>query len=137
MTSLKRRVKIYKEVRRMLVKKMKLVILTCYIFIQTLNIQVTNAAEIVSKKINDYFYVLLGGNGQGSHVGLSIGKDYLVLIAAMMAGASSKLIKSILNISDKPIRYVLKTLATHSFLDTGSVPGSVPGSVTGLANNYE
>lgn len=93
----------------MSVKKIKTIILTCFIFIQTFNVQVTNAAEIVSKKINDNFYVLLGGDGQGAHVGLSIGKDYLVLIDAMKEEFSSTLLKSIRIISDKPIRYVINT----------------------------
>lgn len=109
MASLKLRVYINTDVRRMLLKKMKIIIFTCYIFIQIFNVQVTNAAEIVSKKINNNFYVLLGGNGQGSHVGLSIGKNHLVLIDAMMEGSSSKLLESIRNISDKPIRYVVNT----------------------------
>ena len=65
--------------------------------------------KITFSKINDTFWVLHGGNGLGSNVGMSIGDDGIVLIDAMNINTGKKLIKAIRTISDKPIKYVINT----------------------------
>lgn len=65
--------------------------------------------EITFSKINDSFWVLHGGNGLGANVGMSIGKDGILLIDSMNIGKGKKLIKAIRSISDKPIKYVINT----------------------------
>ncbi|NOX83252.1 MAG: MBL fold metallo-hydrolase [Alphaproteobacteria bacterium] len=70
--------------------------------------------RIVTEKLSDNLYVLYGGNGQGSNVGVSIGEDGILLIDAMRDVSSEKLLSAIRAISDKPIKYVINT---HSDFD--------------------
>lgn len=65
--------------------------------------------QISFTKINDSFWVLHGGNGLGANVGMSLGKDGILLIDSMNLGIGKKLIKAIRSISDKPIKFVINT----------------------------
>ncbi|TQV89574.1 MBL fold metallo-hydrolase [Aliikangiella coralliicola] len=65
--------------------------------------------EITFNQINEHFWVLHGGNGLGANVGMSVGKDGILLIDAMNIKTGKKLIKAIRTISDKPIKYVINT----------------------------
>lgn len=65
--------------------------------------------QITFSKINAHFWVLHGGNGLGANVGMSIGKDGILLIDSMNIDNGQKLIKAIRSISDKPIKYVINT----------------------------
>lgn len=88
---------------------MRATILTSFFIFQVIDAQATTAASITTEKINDNFYVLLAGSGQGSNVGISVGSDYLVLVDAMKGKTSQKLVASIGKISDKPIKYIINT----------------------------
>ncbi|MEZ5308330.1 MAG: MBL fold metallo-hydrolase [Pyrinomonadaceae bacterium] len=70
--------------------------------------------RIVPHRINEFLYVLYGGNGQGSNVGLLISDDGILLIDGMTEKSNEKLLGAIREISDKPIKYVLNT---HSDFD--------------------
>ncbi len=65
--------------------------------------------QITFSKINNNFWVLHGGNGLGANVGMSIGKDGILLIDSMNISKGQMLIKAIRSISDKPIKYVINT----------------------------
>ncbi|WP_444996605.1 MBL fold metallo-hydrolase [Aliikangiella sp. IMCC44359] len=65
--------------------------------------------QITFSKVNEHFWVLHGGNGLGANVGMSVGKDGILLIDAMNIKVGKKLIKAIRTISDKPIMYVINT----------------------------
>jgi len=65
--------------------------------------------KITTRKINDNFWILHGGNGLGANVGVSIGSDGIVLIDSMNTGTGKLLIEAIRKISDKPIKYVINT----------------------------
>lgn len=65
--------------------------------------------QIKTQKINDSLYVLYGGQGQGAHVGVSVGEDGVLLVDSMHAASNQKLLEAIRKITDKPIRYVINT----------------------------
>jgi glyoxylase-like metal-dependent hydrolase (beta-lactamase superfamily II) len=73
-----------------------------------------NNAELTTLKLNDNLYVILGGNGQGSHVGLSVDEKSIVLIDTMLAKSKEKLLKAIGSISKKPVKYIINT---HNHFD--------------------
>ncbi len=77
-------------------------------------------------KIDEKLYVLLGGSGQGAHVGLRIGDEGLLLIDSMHAHSHEKLVAAIRSISDKPVRYVI---ATHE--DADHIGGSAAFAAMG------
>ncbi|MFK7845765.1 MAG: MBL fold metallo-hydrolase [Rhodothermales bacterium] len=73
-----------------------------------------NNRVIESRQINDNFYVFFGGNGLGANVGMSVGKDGVLLIDTMNESSGPMLLEAIRKITDKPIKYVLNT---HSDAD--------------------
>lgn len=70
--------------------------------------------EIRIEPITDNLFVLLGGNGLGAHVGVSIGEDGILLVDTMRSHSAEKLFEAIRTVSDKPIRFVINT---HSHAD--------------------
>lgn len=70
---------------------------------------IREGAEIVPLQIRDDFWVLYGGMGLGSTVGVSVGDDGILLVDAMHAVSNDRLLKAIRAISDRPIRYVINT----------------------------
>lgn len=75
---------------------------------------IDEGAKIVTQKINDQLYVLIGGDGQGANVGVSIGDDGILLVDAMVEESNQRLMVAIREISDQPIRFVINT---HSDFD--------------------
>lgn len=65
--------------------------------------------EFETVKINDHFYVIYGGSGHGSNVGVLIQEEGILLVDAMVEESGEKLLKAIRALSDKPIRYVFNT----------------------------
>lgn len=65
--------------------------------------------KITFTQVNDHFWVLHGGNGLGANVGMSVGKDGILLIDAMNINSGPMLIEAIRSISDKPVIYVINT----------------------------
>jgi len=65
--------------------------------------------SIETVKISEHFYVLYGGNGQGSNVGVLIQEEGILLVDAMVAESGEKLLAAIRQLSGKPIKYVLNT----------------------------
>ncbi len=88
-------------------KNLTVIAIFCMLFV--LGNGVAAAAELSTLKINDNLYVVLGGNGQGSHVGVSVGEKNIVLIDAMKQESNDKLLKAIVSISNKPVKYVVNT----------------------------
>ncbi|MEP1096975.1 MAG: MBL fold metallo-hydrolase [Cyclobacteriaceae bacterium] len=87
---------------------------TFTLFIFLLSLTMVFAQEeprIIPEKINDNLYLLYGGNGQGSNVGLYIGDDGLLLVDAMKDETAERLLNVIRTISDKPVKYVISTHA--------------------------
>lgn len=89
--------------------KLKYVLLLCSLVTPSLFAEQIKEPSIVTHKINDNLFVLLGGNGQGAHVGLSIGEEEVMLIDSMMEDVSDKLLTSIKAVTNKPIRFVINT----------------------------
>jgi glyoxylase-like metal-dependent hydrolase (beta-lactamase superfamily II) len=73
------------------------------------NAEQSPSPKITFTKINDQFWVLHGGNGLGANVGMSIGKDGILLVDAMNINSGKLLIEAIRTISDKPIKFVINT----------------------------
>ncbi|WP_416306148.1 MBL fold metallo-hydrolase [Neptunicella sp. SCSIO 80796] len=71
--------------------------------------QEDSGVRIVTHKISPNLYVLLGGNGQGSHVGVRIGEQGIILIDSMLEESGHKLLTALRQISDKPVRYLINT----------------------------
>ena len=69
----------------------------------------TQEPQVIPNKITNQLYVMYGGSGQGSHVGVFIGSKEIVLVDAMKSNAFDKLMREIRKISDLPITYVINT----------------------------
>lgn len=65
-------------------------------------------AEIKWEKLKQGLYVLYGV-GPNSNVGLSVGEDGAFIIDAQFSATSDNLVKTIREITDKPIRFVINT----------------------------
>jgi len=83
-------------------------ILTC--FFPTARAQQVDFAtqEIQTVKINDSFYILMGGPAQGN-IAVSVGNDGLLLVDSMYAQMHQKIMGALAKISTKPVRYVVNT----------------------------
>lgn len=66
-------------------------------------------SALTTKRIADNAYVVFGGNGNGSNVGVFVGRTGIVLVDAMMSRSSPDLLQAIQGISDLPITHVLNT----------------------------
>jgi glyoxylase-like metal-dependent hydrolase (beta-lactamase superfamily II) len=76
--------------------------------------------RIVEHQVNENLYVLYGGQGQGSNVGVFLGEDGIILVDAMVGESHDKLMESIRKISSAPLSLVL---ATHDHFDhSGGFP---------------
>jgi len=73
------------------------------------NAQNSEEPSITTKKLSDNLYVLYGGDGQGSNIGVLIGSDGILLIDAMKADSHVKIMHRIRQFSSKPIKYVINT----------------------------
>lgn len=89
--------------------KLKYLLLACSLISPSLLAEEVEEASILAHKINDNVYVLLGGSGNGSHVGLIIGEESAVIIDSMSDNASDELVKSIKRVTSKPVKYVVNT----------------------------
>ncbi len=85
-------------------------LISSWVATQTIAAEQSNKKpEITFTQIKDSFWVLHGGNGLGANVGMSVGKDGILLIDAMNVNTGQQLIKAIRQISDKPIKFVINT----------------------------
>lgn len=90
--------------------------------------------QITYTKINDSFWVLHGGNGLGANVGMSVGKDGILLVDAMNINSGKILLEAIRTISDKPIKFVINT---HQHRDhRGGNEALVEAGATIIYPNY-
>ena len=64
-------------------------------------------AEVL--QIDENLFVVVGGNGRGSNVGVFVGADEVVLVDAMTEEANQHLLSAIHSITDKPVTYVINT----------------------------
>ncbi|WP_188151443.1 MBL fold metallo-hydrolase [Teredinibacter waterburyi] len=79
-----------------------------YIFLISMNC-VALDSDLSMLKINKNLYVILGGDGQGANVGVSVGEQSVVLIDAMVEKSTDNLFKAIRSVSSKPVKYVVNT----------------------------
>ena len=62
--------------------------------------------NIVTQKVADGFYMLLGAGG---NIGVSVGEDGVFLIDDQFAPLTDKIVVAVRKLSDKPIKFVLNT----------------------------
>lgn len=67
---------------------------------------VKSNTKIDLKLVNKNIYML---TGRGGNIGVSIGKDGVIMIDDQFAPATSEIIKTVKTISDKPIKYLFNT----------------------------
>lgn len=60
-------------------------------------------------RISDAFYIIYGGSGYGANVGVHMGADGILLVDAMVPRSSERLLATLREQSEQPIRYVLNT----------------------------
>ena len=77
---------------------------------------IKEGVSVTTKKINDSFYVIHGGNGLGANTGVLIQDEGVLLVDSMNIHEEShqQLYSAIRKITDKPIKYVFNT---HSHRD--------------------
>ncbi len=65
-----------------------------------------DAIEIKTEKVADNIYVLYGSGG---NIGLAVGEDYAYLIDDQFAPLSEKIKAAVLQVTDKPIKFLVNT----------------------------
>lgn len=79
-----------------------------------------NAGEAAIVKLDENLFVVEGGGGKGSNVGVLITDSGMVLVDSMVTESKEYLLTQLKSISSKPVRYLL---ATHDHFDhIGNAP---------------
>ena len=80
-------------------------------------------------RLSEHLYVVHGGAGYGSHVGVCVGDNGLLLIDSMLPTSSKRLAAVLESISDKPVRFIINT-HHHSDHTGGNLYFAAKGAVS-------